>query len=46
MNFDLNWFTTEPGMLISCGVLLLFVALIVFIASSVKSKKEKNPMDV
>lgn len=43
-NFDLNWFTSVPGMLISCGVLLLIVALIVFIVSSAKGKKEKNPL--
>ena len=45
MKFDFSWFTTVQGMLISCGVLLLFAALIVFIVSSVKKKKEKNPLD-
>ena len=45
MNFDFSWFTTVQGMLISCGVLLLFAALIVFIVSSIKKKKEKNPLD-
>ena len=45
MKFDFSWFTTVQGMLISLGVLLLFAALIVFIVSSVKKKKEKNPLD-
>ena len=44
MKFSLEWFTSLPGLLISCGVLLLIVALIVFIVSSAKSKKEKNPL--
>ena len=42
MNFDLNWFTTIPGLLITGGVLLLVIALIIFIVTSVKGKKAKN----
>lgn len=40
--FDLNWFTTIPGLLITGGVLLLVIALIIFIITSVKGKKSKN----
>lgn len=39
MSFDLDWFTTLPGLLITGGVIVLLIALIVFIASN---KKEKN----
>lgn len=45
-NFDLSFFTSIPGMLITGGVLLLLIALIIFIATSPKkekkSKKEEN----
>ncbi|MBO5138148.1 MAG: hypothetical protein J6B89_00710 [Bacilli bacterium] len=42
MKFDLNWFTTIPGLLITGGVLLLVIALIIFIITSVKGKKSKK----
>ena len=38
--FSLEWFKTPPGILITAGVVLLVVALIMFIVTSVKSKKE------
>ena len=41
MLFDLKWFVSVPGMLMTCGVLILLVGLILWIVSSVKSKKEK-----
>lgn len=45
-NFDLSFFTSIPGMLITGGVLLLLIALIIFIATGPKkekkSKKEEN----
>lgn len=40
--FDLSWFTSIPGLLITCGVILLLIALIIFIVTSVKAKKEKK----
>ncbi len=40
MSFDLEWFTTLPGMLITGGVVVLLIALIVFIASNKKGKKK------
>lgn len=40
IDFDLNWFLTIPGMLISGGVLLLLIALIIFIATSGSGKKK------
>ena len=40
-NLDFSWFTTMPGLLITGGVLLLTIALIMFIVSGKKSKKEK-----
>jgi len=39
MSFDLEWFTTLPGILITGGVVVLLIALILFIASN---KKDKN----
>ena len=42
-NFDLSFFTSIPGLLITGGVLLLLIALIIFIATGSKSgKKDKN----
>ena len=42
-NFDLSFFTSIPGLLITGGVLLLLIALIIFIATgSKKGKKEKK----
>lgn len=41
-NFDLSFFTTIPGMLITGGVLLLLIALIIFIATGSKKDKNKN----
>ena len=46
MNFSFDWFLTVPGILITCGVLVLIIALIVFIVSSVKGKKEKAVLAV
>ena len=40
MKFDLSWFKTIPGLLITFGVVLLIVALIIFIVTSSKNKKE------
>ncbi len=42
IKFDLNWFLTIPGMLITGGVLLLLIALIIFIATAGSSKKNKK----
>ena len=39
-NFDLSFFTSIPGMLITGGVLLLLIALVIFIATG--SKKDKK----
>ncbi|MEG2283449.1 MAG: hypothetical protein RSB99_02345 [Bacilli bacterium] len=41
ISFSLDWFLTIPGMFISGGVLLLIIALVIFIVTSAKSKKEK-----
>lgn len=42
-DFNLSFFTTIPGMLITGGVLLLLIALIIFIATgSKKGKKNKK----
>lgn len=41
-NFDINWFTTLPGLLITGGVVLLLLALILFIASGHKKKPKKE----
>lgn len=38
----LDWFTTIPGILILCGVLLLVIAIILFILGAKKSKKLGN----
>jgi len=40
----LDWFTTIPGILIICGVLLLVIAIILFIVGSKKDKKEEKQM--
>ncbi len=42
-NFDLKFFISIPGMLITGGVLLLLIALIIFIATG--NKKEKKNKD-
>ena len=39
MAFSIDWFLTVPGILISIGVILLIVALIMFVVSSMKEKK-------
>ncbi|HIS38094.1 MAG TPA: hypothetical protein IAB45_01135 [Candidatus Onthousia faecavium] len=39
-SFDLSFFTSIPGMLITGGVLLLLIALIIFIATGSKGKKK------
>ena len=36
----LDWFTTIPGILIICGILLLVIAIVLFIVGSKKDKKE------
>ena len=41
----LDWFTTIPGILIICGVILLVIAIILFIAGNKKSKKEVSGMN-
>lgn len=40
--FDINWFTTLPGMLISGGVVLLLLALLLFATSGKKNKAKKE----
>jgi len=40
MSFDLEWFTTLPGMLITGGVVILLIALIIFIVSNKKTDKK------
>ena len=40
----LDWFTTIPGILIICGVILLVIAIILFIVGAKKSKKEVAPV--
>lgn len=46
-DFNLSFFTTIPGMLITGGVLLLLIALIIFIATgSKKGKKNKKEESV
>lgn len=45
-NFDLNFFTTIPGMLITGGVLLLLIALIIFIATGSKGKEKAINKDI
>ena len=39
---DMSFFTTIPGILIVCGVILLVIALVIFMVSSSKSKKPKK----
>ena len=41
-NFNLSFFTSIPGMLITGGVLLLLIALIIFIVTGNKDKKKKK----
>lgn len=38
----LDWFTTIPGILIICGVILLIIAIILFVVGAKKSKGEGN----
>lgn len=45
-NFDLSFFTTIPGMLITGGVLLLLIALIIFIATGSKGKEKAIDKDI
>lgn len=37
----LDWFTTIPGILVICGVILLVIAIILFIAGNKKAKKDE-----
>lgn len=41
INVILKWITTVPGIFISLGVVLLFMAIIILIATSVSKKREK-----
>lgn len=41
----LDWFTTIPGILIICGVLLLIIAIILFVAGAMKNKKMESSGD-
>lgn len=41
-NFDVNWFTTLPGMLIAGGVVLLLLSFILFVSSGHKKKVKKE----
>ena len=47
MNFNLDWFLSIPGLLITGGVLLLIIALIILIATGRKKKEnvEATPTD-
>ena len=38
----LDWFTTIPGILIICGVILLLIAIILFVVGSRKTKKSDS----
>lgn len=40
--FSTDWFLTIPGILITCGVILLIIALIMFIVGTTKGKKNKE----
>lgn len=40
--FSLSWFTTPAGICITVGVLLLIIALVLFIVTSKKDKKNKT----
>jgi len=42
MSFDLEWFTTLPGLLITGGVVVLLIALIIFIVSNKKTEKKND----
>lgn len=41
INVILKWVTTVPGIFISLGVVLLFIAIIILIATSVSKRREK-----
>ena len=41
INVILKWVTTVPGIFISLGVVLLFMAIIILIATSISKKREK-----
>ena len=41
--FSIDWFLTIPGILISCGVILLIIALIMFVVSTSGNSKEEVP---
>jgi len=38
----IDWLTTIPGILITCGAILLIISIILFIAGAKKSKKEER----
>lgn len=38
----LNWITTIPGILITCGVILLLIAIVLFILGNKKEKRTSN----
>lgn len=41
--FSVDWFLTIPGILISCGVILLIIALIMFVVSTNSKTSEEVP---
>lgn len=41
----LEWFTTIPGILVICGVILLVIAIILFAVSAKKDKKENMTVE-
>lgn len=43
---SLSWFTTIPGLLITGGVILLLIALVIFIVTSVKGKNKQENTNV
>lgn len=42
--FSTDWFLTIPGILITCGVILLIIALIMLLVSSTKGKKSESSL--
>jgi len=38
MNFDLSWFKTVPGLLITCGTFLLFLEVTINIIKAIINK--------
>lgn len=42
----LDWFTTIPGILILCGVVLLIIAIVLFAVGAKKTKKEEKTSNI